>query len=96
MASARLREQLTKTHSIMLTIAKAEHPHLLLGTSPDSQAIAELLLAYGAFAFLVLLIIGGLLLVMKKRYSSTSSSPELRAPLDGPPRIARFGKIRKW
>lgn len=60
----------------MLTIAKAEHPHLLLGTSPDSQAIAELLLAYGAFAFLVLLIIGGLLVVMKKRYSSTSPSPE--------------------
>ena len=60
----------------MLTIAKAEHPHLLLGSSPDSQAIAELLLAYGAFAFLVLLIIGGLLVVMKKRYTSTSQSPE--------------------
>ena len=60
----------------MLIIAKASHPHLLLGSSPDSEAIAELLLAYGAFAFLVLLIIAGLLWVMKRRYTATSQSPE--------------------
>jgi cytochrome c oxidase subunit II len=56
--------------------AQDTHPHLFLGSSPDSRVIAELLLSYGGFALLVLLIVAGLLHYMKRKFTAPAGVRE--------------------